>query len=212
MNPETSAAPSAAPSALMENAPVSVAPRRRTLQVGTGFAAGGVLMYFGALIGIYLSERSDFHAANPGESWIPGGADMQLTSPTVIAWTLLLSVVTMQWAVRSVAVGDRRHALIAVLITGLFGAAVINGMVFYYRQMGLEIDGGSTAAPLVYVVGGSHLFFLVVALVFLFIMAVRVLASPQPSVHVDGMSAAALFWHVLVFVFWVIWLAVYVTK
>ncbi len=206
------ASTAAAPPSLPENAPVSVAPRRRTLQVGTGFAAGGVLMYFGALIGIYLSERSDFRARNPGESWIPGGVDMPLTSPTVIAWTLLLSVVTMQWAVHSSVAGDRRHTLIALLITGLFGAAVINAMVFYYRQVGLEIDGGSVVAPLIYVVTGSHLVFLVVALVFLFIMAVRVLASPQPSVHVDGMSAAALFWYVMVFVFWVIWLAVYVPK
>lgn len=201
-----------APPSLPENAPASVAPRRRTLQVGTGFAAGGVLMYFGALIGIYLSERSDFRAANPGESWIPSGVEMPLTSPTVIAWTLLLSVVTMQWAVRSSVVGDRRHTLIALLITSLFGAAVINAMVFYYRQVGLEIDGGSVVAPLIYVVTGSHLVFLVVALVFLFVMAVRVLASPQPSVHVDGMSAAALFWYAMVFVHWVIWLAVYVPK
>ena len=208
MTAETTSAPPAFP----ENAPVSVAPRRRTLQVGTGFAAGGVLMYFGALIGIYLSERSDFRAANPGESWLPSGVDLPLTSPTVIAWTLLLSVVTMHWAVHSSAAGDRRHALLALLVTSLFGAAVINAMVFYYRQVGLEIDGGSVAAPLIYVVTGSHLVFLIVALVFLFIMAVRVLASPQPSAHVDGMSAAALFWYVMVFVYWVIWLALYVPK
>ena len=192
--------------------PAATAPRRRTLQVGTGFAAGAMLMYFGALLGIYLSERSDFRAANPGASWIPGGARMELTAPTLIAWTLLISAVTMQWAVRATAKSDRRHVVLALAVTALFGVAVINQLVFYYRQMGLEIDDGSTATPLLYVLSGSFLFFLVAALIFLFIMAVRVLASSQPSLHIDGMAAAALFWYVLIFLFWVFWLGVFVAK
>ncbi len=169
-------------------------------------------MYFGALLGIYLSERADFLSANQGSTWIPGGAVLELASPTVMAWTLLLSVVTMQWAVRATSQADRRHILIALLVTALFGVAVINQFVFLFRQMGLEIDDGSVAAPLIYTITGSFLAFLVIAHVFLFIMAVRVLASPQPNVHIDGMSAAALFWHSMVFIYWVLWIAVFVTK
>ena len=127
----------------------AILPRRRTLQVGAGFASAAVLMYFGGLLGVYFSERADFLRANPGQSWIPAGARVELTAPTVMAWTLLLSVVTMQWAVHATARDDRRHTLMALLVTAMFGVAVINQTAFQYGQMGLAVDGGSLAAPLI---------------------------------------------------------------
>jgi heme/copper-type cytochrome/quinol oxidase subunit 3 len=190
----------------------AVSPRRRTLQVGTGFAAAAVLMYFGGLLGVYFAERADFLRANPGQSWIPSGVRIELTAPTVMAWTLLLSVVTMQWAVHATARDDRRHTLLALIVTAMFGVAVINQTAFQYAQMGLVIDGGSLAAPLIYVISGSHLAFVVVALIFLFVMAMRSLTAPRTSAHLDGMTAAALCWHVMVFVYLVIWVGVFVTK
>ena len=190
----------------------AIVPRRRTLQVGTGFAAAAVLMYFGGLLGVYFSERADFLRANPGQSWIPAGARVELTAPTVMAWTLLLSVVTMQWAVHATARDDRRHTLMALLVTAMFGVAVINQTAFQYGQMGLTIDGGSLAAPLIYTISGSHLALVVVVLVYLFIMTVRTLTAPRTSVHLDGMSAAAVLWHVMVFVYLVIWVGLFVTR
>lgn len=190
----------------------AVLPRRRTLQVGTGFAGAAVLMYFGGLLGVYFSERADFLRANPGQSWIPSGARIELTAPTVMAWTLLLSVVTMQWAVHATARDDRRHTLLALVVTAMFGVAVINQTAFQYAQMGLVIDGGSLAAPLIYTISGSHLALVVVALIFLFVMVMRSLTAPQTSAHLDGMTAAALLWHVMVFVYLVIWVGVFVTK
>lgn len=190
----------------------AVLPRRRTLQVGTGFAGAAVLMYFGGLLGVYFSERADFLRANPGQSWIPSGARIELTAPTVMAWTLLLSVVTMQWAVHATARDDRRHTLLALVVTAMFGVAVINQTAFQYAQMGLVIDGGSLAAPLIYTISGSYLALVVVALIFLFVMAMRSLTAPQTSAHLDGMTAAALLWHVMVFVYLVIWVGVFVTK
>lgn len=203
---------SAAATGTTEAVAAAIVPRRRTLQVGTGFAGAAVMMYFGGLLGVYFSERADFLRANPGESWIPAGARIELTAPTVMAWTLLLSVVTMQWAVHATARDDRRHTLLALATTAMFGVAVINQTAFQYAQMGLVIDGGSLAAPLIYVISGSHLALVVVALVFLFVMAVRSLTAPQTSVHLDGMTAAALAWHVMVFVYLVIWVGVFVTK
>ena len=190
----------------------AIVPRRRTLQVGTGFAAAAVLMYFGGLLGVYFSERADFLRANPGQSWIPAGARVELTAPTVMAWTLLLSVVTMQWAVHATARDDRRHTLMALLVTAMFGVAVINQTAFQYGQMGLTIDGGSLAAPLIYTISASHLALVVVVLVYLFIMTVRTLTAPRTSVHLDGMSAAAVLWHVMVFVYLVIWVGLFVTR
>ena len=86
--------------------PAARLPRRRNVQVGTAFGTGAMLMYFAGLFGIYLAERTSHNAIQRAasddpsdwESWIPRGARVELTAPTIMAWTLLISIVTMQWA------------------------------------------------------------------------------------------------------------------
>lgn len=191
-----------------------VLPRRRTLLVATVLGVAASLTFFGGVLGVYLSERADFLRDNPDGSWIPSGVNVQLTAPGVIAWTLLLSVVTMQWAVFSSARDDRAHTLIATSVTGLFGVAVINQFVFLYNQLGLEIDsaGVSTAPVLIYAVTGTFLVMLAIALVVLGLMSFRALAGSDLRAHVDGMAAASLYWYATVFVYLIVWVAIFITK
>lgn len=191
-----------------------VLPRRRTLLVATVMGGAISVMFFAGVLGVYLSERADFLRDNPGGSWIPSSANVQLTGSSVIAWTLLLSIVTMQWAVYSAARDDRAHTLIAVGVTALFGVAVVNQFVFIYNQLGLEIDspGLSTAPVLIYALTGTVLAVLVVALLLLFTMSFRALAGGDLRAHVDGMAAASLYWYLMVFLYWIVWVAVFITK
>lgn len=191
-----------------------ILPRRRTLLVATALGSGATIMFFAGMLGIYLSERADFLRDNPGGSWIPSSVTVELTAPSVIAWTLLLSIVTMQWAVYSAARDDRPHTLIATSVTALFGVAVINQFVFLYKQLGLEIDAGgvSTAPVLIYAVTGTFLLILVVALTLLATMSFRALAGGDLRSHVDGMAAASLYWYVMVFVYMIVWVAIFITK
>lgn len=216
-------------------APAPAPQRRRHLFVGTGFATAGVLMYFATLLGIYLSERADFLATADGQSWIPSSADLQLTAPSMIFWTLLLSIVTMQWAVHAAARQDRRHLLLAVVVTGLFGVAIINQMAFIFVQMELAIDGGSQAAPLIYAICGSFVALVAANLIFLSIMALRSLsgqaaggvaadpgpsaatgpsasAATGPSATADAIAAVALSWYAMAFVYVILWVAIFITK
>ncbi len=184
-------------------------PRPRTLLVGTVFGTAASLMYFAALLGVYLKERADALAG--GGEWIPSGANIQLTQPTVAAWTMLMSVVTMQWAVYSIARDDRPHAVIAIAVTTLFGLAVIIQTSFQYTEMGLAADE-SIAAVLIYTISGSHLAMVTIGLVFLLLMTFRALAGQHLSRHTDGFVAASIYWYAVVFVYVVIWTAIFVLK
>ena len=193
-------------------APAPLPRRPRQLLVGAGFATAGVLMYFGALFGIYLSERSDFLKANPGQSWIPSSADLQLTAPSMIFWTLLLSLVTMQWCIFAAVRNDRRHLLLAVLVTGFFGIAVINQMAFIFVQMGLVIDDGSLAAPLIYTLCGSFIALVAAALISLVVAAFRSLGGQSIRLAADGFSATAMLWYAMSFIYFILWLAIFIAK
>ena len=184
-------------------------PRQRTLLVGTVFGTAASLMYFAALLGVYLRERAD--ALSGGGEWIPSGANIQLTQPTVAAWTMLMSVVTMQWAVYAIARDDRPHAIIATALTTLFGLSVIVTTSFQYTEMGLVADE-STAAVLIYAISGSHVAMIAIGLLFLLLMAFRALAGQYSSRQTDGFVAASIFWYAVVFVYVVIWTAIFVLK
>ena len=183
-------------------------PRPRTLLIGTAFATAGCLMFFAGLLGIYLQHRSDTLAQ--GNVWIPGGT-ISLVPGGMMMVTMVMSVVTMQWAVYAIARDDRPRAYLALGLTSLFAVAVINQTAYLYKQMNLSI-AESVPAVLIYVITGAHLVMLAAALLFVGLMAFRALAGQYSSRQADGVASAALFWHATVVVYAVIYYAVYVTK
>jgi heme/copper-type cytochrome/quinol oxidase subunit 3 len=114
------------------------------LQIGTAAFTAIWVMYFGGLFGAYVSSRNTWKLEQDGlaaagervSSWIPDSAQVELTAPTIMTWTLLMSCITMQWAVYSFKRSDRRHGLLALATQAMFGAAVINQVVFQWKQLG----------------------------------------------------------------------------
>lgn len=184
--------------------------RARNTLVGTSLAVACMFMYFAVLIGIYVSERSET-IAEIG-SWIPRGVRIELTAPSVILWTFLLSVVTIQWAVYAAARNDRAHLLIALAVTALFGVAIINQFFFIFRQMGFVIDGGSKAAPLIYTLLGSFIAAVIIALIFFLVAGLRGLSGETTKPNTQLVASAALYWDSLVVIYFIIWIAIFVTK
>ncbi len=208
--------------AVVTSAPAPFVPRKRTLQIGmAGFTAMWV-MYFGGLFGAYASSRNTWLLEQEGlaaagettRSWIPDSAQVELTAPTVMTWTLLMSVVTMQWAVYSFKRSDRRHALVALATQAMFGAAVINQVAFQWKQLGLVIDdtSGSSAASLIYAITASHVAMIIVAMCLLTFAAFRALASSDTKDHVDVVASAATFWYAMVGLYFIIWILIFITK
>jgi heme/copper-type cytochrome/quinol oxidase subunit 3 len=190
---------------------VAAAPtRNRTLLVGTAFAVAASVMFFACLFGVYLKERAGVRAA--GEAWIPQGVRIELTPPTMIVWTLLISCFFVQWAVYSIARDDRGHAYFAIAMSIVFGIMVVVQTTFQYTQMGLAIDDGSAAAPLIYTISGAHLTMLVGAMLFMLFMGFRALAGQFSSRQTDGLVAVAMYWYATTFVYFVMWIAIFIAK
>lgn len=192
------------------------ASRPRVLLVGTALAGGAIITLFSALIGLYLSARHAVIAAAPADekatAWLADGNPIPLTPANMAFATLLLSCVTMQWAVEAVKRNDRRNAFFALALTIGFGAAVINATAFLYQQTGLPVAGPSPAGLLFYAVTGAHLALIVAALVFAVVMAVRTVGGEYAGRDREGIVAASVIWYLTTAIHGVIWYAVYVTK
>ena len=194
-------------------------PRKRTLQVGGALVTAIFVMYFAGLFGIYAATRNAHNATQEGLDrpvpWIPSTADVELTAPTIIWWTsLLMSLVTMQWAIYSLKRNDRRHGLMAIGITFIFGLAVVNQVSFQWNQLGIVIDdiSGSAAPPLIYAITISHVIMIIIGMCMLAAVGFRTLASSRTDAHVDSANAAAVFWYAMVAIYFVIWLLIFITK
>ena len=178
--------------------------------VGAAFAAAGCFMLIAGLLGIYLTLRAGV-VADKG-TWIPAKSIIPLHQPNVIAMALLMSSVTIQWAVYAIKRNDRQQAYLAFGVTLVFGIAVLNMAAYLYSVMHLDLGIASPAPALIYTITAAHLLMLVGAMVFTALMAFRALGGEFTSRQQDGASAAALFWHVQVVVFLFLWYAIYITK
>jgi cytochrome c oxidase subunit 3 len=183
--------------------------RPRVLVVGTAFVSAATIMVFVGLIAVYLSQRANVVA--DGQTWLPREISIPLQQPTTIFFSLLMSVVTMQWAVSAIARNDRINAYLALGITLVFGFSTIVMTSYQYTLMGLDVDG-NIQSVLIYTISGLHLIMVVIAMIFISLMTFRAMAGQFTARQHDGVTAAALFWYAMVAVYALIWLSIYVTK
>jgi cytochrome c oxidase subunit 3 len=183
--------------------------RPRVLMIGTVFASAAVLTFFAGLLGIYLTRRAELISA--GDAWLPKEVVIPLQQPNMMMFTLIISCVTIQWAVYSVARNDRKNTYLALAVSLVFGIAIINMASYLYSLMALDISANQQAV-LIYTITVGHLIMLIGAMIYVGLMAVRALGGQETGRQHDGISAAALFWYANVLVFFLIWLAIYVTK
>ena len=204
----------AVPELPASHAPIAAAPpappaRPRVVAVGTALVGAGVLAFFAGALAVYAQVRST--ALLDRQTWLPEGAVLPLQQPNVIILALLMGSVTVQWAVDAIKRDDRPQAYLALGLTELMGFATLNMAAYLYRVM--ELDSSSSAmAVMTYAITGAHVVLLVGAMIFVGLMAFRALGGQFTGRQHDGMSAAAMFWHVQVVAFAFIWYTIYITK
>lgn len=192
----------------LHEAPPRAVERPRVATMGTVLASVAVAMYFAGLIGTYLALRAEALAA--GEVWLEG-VTIPLSPPNMIMVTLALSCVPMQWALYAVARNDRVNTYVALGLTLLLGAAVVNSHYWLYQQMALVV-GDSLPAVLIYTISGSFLALLAAAVAYLVVVSFRTLGGQYGPHQHDAVTGVTVFWYVMVAVYAVIWIAVYITK
>lgn len=188
--------------------------RNRTLIVGTAFAAVASIMVFVGLFAVYIAVRqnNEFLVENGlgGTLWFPEDA-VQIAPGTMMMFTTWISAFSISWAVQAIRNDDRRNAYVALGLTILMGAAVINQMVFAISDFGLPVDR-STPALMLYVIYGSYIVFVAIAIVFVALMAIRAIAGQFNSRNADGVQAAAIYWYATVIVYLPVWYLITITK
>ena len=184
--------------------------RPRVLLVGTAFVCAAIAMAFAGLLGIYLALRSQA-IADIG-SWLPADVIVPLTQPNMMMFTLVLSVFTIQWSVSAIKNDDRPNTYLALAVSLLLAFSFIVEEGYLYSLMKWNLAVAAPQASLVYAITGAHLAMIISAMVFVILMGFRALAGQFTSRQHDGIAAAALYWHVMVAVYALIWFVIFVTK
>ncbi|MDZ7677469.1 MAG: cytochrome c oxidase subunit 3 [Acidimicrobiales bacterium] len=186
--------------------------RPRVVLIGTALSIAAIAAMFVGLFAVYFTMRSDTIAG--GGDWVPGGAGtIPLAPASVMFVTLVMTSITVHWAVWAISRDDRANTWLALGLTLMLSAAFLNQAAFLYGQMGWEIAGDlAVQAVLIYAITGAQILMLVVAMVFLALMAVRAMAGGYSSRDSEGLVAASLFWHAAVVAYAVVWTAIYQIK
>ena len=194
----------------LATAPPPPARRPRVLLIGSAFGAVASALVVLTLLAVYLQVRDDFLDSG-GTGGTPDDFILPLTPGGMGMVTLLMSVVTVSWAVWALRRDDRPHAYLAIGITLLLGIAFINATVYLYQSLALPLTF-SGLGGLLYIVTGSHLVMTVVGMVFVAAMGFQSLGGQLTGRDAEGMSAAALYWYVTVAVYAAIYYGIYITK
>lgn len=178
------------------------------LLVGTVLASAAAVMAFAGMVALYLAVRAETIAETG--SWLPEGVTIPLAPGNMGLVTLVMSAVTMHWALYSIGNDDRRNTYLAFAVTLVLGIAFINGMAFYFTQIGLAAS--EPVGVLVFGIVGTHLAMVGAGLVFASLMAFRALGGQYSARDREGIAAATLFWYVTIAMYVVVWYAIFVTK
>jgi heme/copper-type cytochrome/quinol oxidase subunit 3 len=190
--------------------PAPTPTRPRSLLVATAFAVAGAAALVGGLLGIFMHLRESVGGGHTA-SWLPKGVVIPGIATNIMLVTIIGASVTAQWAVYAIARENRRDTVVALVLTAIFGVAVINAQAFTYIELGLGVNDTAYAVAL-YAVTGTFLILVGAGMVFAGIGAFRSLGGRYSASRHEGISAVALYWHFLTVAYFAIWYFVYVVK
>ena len=186
--------------------------RPRVHLIGTSLVVAAIAALFAGLLAVYFTERSA--AIGAGQEWIPGGAGtIPLAPATVMLFTLIMTSITVHWAVWAIGRDDKLNTWLALGLTLMLSAAFLNQAAFLYDQMGWEVAGDlAVQSILIYSLSGAQIVMLVVAMIYLALMAFRAMAGGYSARDSEGLVAASVFWHSAVVAYAVVWTVIYQIK
>ena len=123
--------------------------------------------------------------------WPPVGLGTYL--PTMIAVTMVMTAVTIQWAIWAIRHNDQRTCLAALGVTIFFAFAILNGQWYElaHLKFGLSAHGYGT---FVYVLTGFHMANVVAGIIVLVAVLGRAVGGEFAAEDHDTLTAATIFW------------------
>ena len=169
------------------DAPVDMGRPRGVSNLATALFVAGDFMVLVGLVAAYYAIRSQSFV------WPPSGASLGTYLPSMIALTMVMTAITMQWAVWGIRRNDQRTCLAALGLTIFFAVAVLNGQ--WYELAHLKFGIGAHAyGTFVYVLTGFHMLHLVAGIVLLVVILIRTVYGEFDADDHDSLTAVAIFW------------------
>jgi cytochrome c oxidase subunit 3 len=191
-----------------------------TALLGMLLFIGSEVMFFAGLFAAYFNSRA---AAQP--NWPPQGAEqlidpfsapipLPIPLPIVATTILLLSSLTMQWAVWRIRKGDRVGMNRAIAVTLLMGTVFLGMQGIEYLELvghGFGINSGIYGTLFFTLTGfhGAHVFG---GLVGLSIVLLRGSAGQFSARHHVAVEAVSAYWHFVDVVWIVLFFTLYFLK
>jgi heme/copper-type cytochrome/quinol oxidase subunit 3 len=184
--------------------------RRRQVLVGMAFAIGAGLMFFGGLLGIYMTQRQIQGGGNT-HTWLPKKVVINEVAANTALVTMFAASIMIQWAVYALRRADRRNAGYGLGLTAVFGLAVITAQARIWQDLKIKLNAGQYQT-LVYTVTGAFIVFVAAGVLMAGIGAFRALGGRATGNDRETVSAVAMWWHFLTAVYCAVWLFIYVVK
>jgi heme/copper-type cytochrome/quinol oxidase subunit 3 len=169
---------------------------------------GSECLFFGTLISTYMVYK--------GQSIVgPFSGDVfDIPLTTISTFVLLMSSLAMVLALDGVQRGSRKLSLIWLAVVILLGATFLGFQVYefnHFYHVGLGLDTNLLGSSFYVLTGfhGAHVFFGVVWLTALWVMAARNKLPPSKALNVE---IAGLYWHFVDVVWIVIFVLVYLIQ
>ena len=175
------------------------------LSVATLLAGIAELMTVGALVAAYLNVRA------LADRWPPKGVSVDNYLGTTLFITLVLSIITAEWAVYSLRRDNRRQSLIGLAITMLLGVAFVNLLWYVGTQFHFG-PADSTYAVLAYAMLTVVGVIAVIGLGFLLVALARTIGGQATPREPGVVRAAAWHWHVVTAAWLLVFMALYVLQ
>ncbi|HEY7281468.1 MAG TPA: heme-copper oxidase subunit III [Actinomycetota bacterium] len=149
-------------------------------------------VFFAALFGAYFTIRS-----NAGSDWPPAGISEGLHAwplPAIATTFLVLSSVTMQFAIWAIRRGDRATMLRFLKITLVLGCVFLGMQAYDYATLGFSIHD-TVFGTTFFTMTGFHGAHVAGGVVFIYLMLARGWSGQITREDHTGLEAAAIYWH-----------------
>jgi cytochrome c oxidase subunit 3 len=167
------------------DAPTEAASPRGVSNIATGLLVAGGFMVLAALVAGYYGIRSQAF------NWPPVGLGTYL--PTMVAATIVLSAVTIQWSIWAIRHDDQRTSLAGLGLTIFFAIAVLNGQWYELAHLKFAV-GANTYGTFVYLMTGFHMVTVIAGLVVLGAVLARTVGGEFSADDHDTLTSAAIYW------------------
>jgi cytochrome c oxidase subunit 3 len=188
---------------------------RHTIIVQRGLKMGMILFICTEVFFFFSFFWAFFHSAlgpaiELGAAWPPTGivALNPFEVPLLNTAILLSSGATVTWSHHALIAGDRKNAILALIITIVLGLVFTALQALEYYEASFSI-ADSVYGSTFYVATGFHGLHVIIGTLFLIVCLLRMINHHYTQNHHNGYEAAIFYWHFVDYVWIFLFITIY---